>query len=518
MCRILVMVIQFFRGIADHVLEFIFGIYWDRQREPVPDLDRHHECLRESATSLARKIKNKELKSEDLVRAAIERIKQVNPILNAVIDERYEAALAEAREIDERLDMGITDYCDKPFLGVPFTTKEASPVKGMSLTFGLWSRRNMRASEDSKAVARLRAAGAIPLALTNIPELLIWNETRNPVYGTTKNPHHTGRSPGGSSGGEAALMATYATPISLCSDVAGSTRIPSFNCGLFGYHPTAGATNLRGLFYRKGDEGNTMFCLGFISKTMEDMAPLMKVVAGDKQNLLNLDRQVDLKGVKIFYVEEFGDFWISPVRSDLKNAMKDVILNMEKRWPTENSPETYYHEGFNHSVNLWRYWMEKEPEDYFSLYNNGDGKPFIAFELVKKLLGFSRHNLNLIIRLAGLRFWPSPNPEWAETLTRELKNDISKTLGDNGVLLLPSGPIPCPYHYFPYTGPYNFGYWSIVNVLKCPAVQVPLGVNSKGLPLGIQVMAAPGNDALCIEVAKYLEQEFGGAIMACKAK
>lgn len=67
------------------------------------------------------------------------------------------------------------------------------------------------------------------------------------------------------------------------------------------------------------------------------------------------------------------------------NSYCSVILNMEKRWPTENCPETYYHEGFNHSVNLWRYWMEKEPEDYFSLYNNGDGKPFIAFELVKKV-------------------------------------------------------------------------------------------------------------------------------------
>ncbi|XP_028158194.1 fatty-acid amide hydrolase 2-like [Ostrinia furnacalis] len=518
MCRVIVVIIQFFRGIVDHVLEFIFGLYWDRQREPVPDLGRDHACLTESAVSLARRIKNGELKSEDLVRAAIERINQVNPILNAVVGERYEDALAEAREVDQRIAMGITDdFFEKPFLGVPFTTKESSAIKGLPLTYGLWSRRNQHASQDCEAVIRMRAAGAIPLAVTNLPELLIWNETRNPVYGTTNNPHHTGRSPGGSSGAEAALMASYATPISLSSDVAGSTRIPAFNCGLFGYHPTGESTNLRGLFDRTGYEP-TMFCLGFISKHVEDLAPLTRIVAGDKQKILNLDRQTNLKDVKIFYTESFGDWWMSPIRSDLRNSMNDVILNMEKKWPTQNSPKPFYHEGFNYATKLWQYWMEKEPEDYFSLYNNGNGKPFILFELIKKITGFSRHTLNLIIRLATLRFLPSVNSEWAEKLTRDLKKHVCDTLGDNGVLLLPSGPIPCPYHYIPYTGPYNFGYWAIVNVLKCPAVQVPLGTNSKGLPLGIQVMAAPGNDALCLAVAKYLEQEYGGAIMACKAK
>ncbi|XP_013166813.1 PREDICTED: fatty-acid amide hydrolase 2-like [Papilio xuthus] len=512
---ILTIVVFYLRLFLDKMLDFLFSLYWDDKKKIIPDLDKRHTILTESAVTLARKIKAKELKSEDLVRAVIERIKEVNPILNAVVRERYEAALEDARQVDRLIAAGLSDQdANKPFLGVPFTTKESQEIKGFCNTIGLWSRRNVISTEDSDAIVLLKRAGAIPLAATNLPELLIWQETRNPVYGMTLNPHHTGRSPGGSSGAEAALCATYATPISLCSDIGGSTRMPAFYCGMFGHHPTAGITSVKGVFFRKGDEGDTMFCLGFISRCVEDLAPLTKVIAGDKSHLLHLDKDVNIQDIKVYYMESADDRLVSPVRIEMKNAMQRVVSKLSEE---SGAPERYSHAGFRHMYRLWSYWMSREPDDYMALYGDGQ-RPNAFLELAKKCVGMSNHCLFTILRLFELKYLPGLDAAWAENITKEMKEDLFGKLGDNGVLLLPSSPHAAPFHYSAVLRPFNFSYFGIVNVLKCPATQVPLGRNSVGLPIGIQVLAAPHNDHLCLAVAKYLEKEFGGAIMACEVK
>ncbi|XP_049876081.1 fatty-acid amide hydrolase 2-like isoform X5 [Pectinophora gossypiella] len=510
----------YLRIILDKMIDYVFSLYWEKKKEKVPDLDEKYAFLADSATTLAKKIRDKQLKSEDLVRAVIERIKQVNPIINAVAEDRYLAALDEAREVDRMIEAGLSEEeaRKKPFLGVPFTTKESQALKGMKYTMGLWRRRREVAAEDSEAVVRLKVAGAIPIATTNLPELLIWQETRNPVYGMTNNPHHSGRTPGGSSGAEAALTATYASTISLCSDVGGSTRMPAFYCGMFGYHPTAGATNLRGVFFRKGGE-ESMFALGFISKHVEDLAPLMTVVAGDKAASLKLDRDVNVKDIKFYYMEGSKDCLVSPLSPGMTAAMNRVVTKISQDLTSTGSgPEKYHHEGLDHMYRLWYHWMSKEPDNYASLYNNGGSEAKGWVELCKKLVGLSNHCFFTIMRLLELQMMPQVDAAWAEELSAKLKQDIYAKLGDSGVLLMPSAPYAAPYHYTSVLRPYNFAYWAIVNVLKCPAVQVPLGVNSQGLPIGIQVVAAPNNDGLCLAVAKYLEKEFGGAVMACRIK
>ncbi|CAG4951312.1 unnamed protein product [Colias eurytheme] len=481
------------------------------------DLSEEHAILANSAVSLARKIKNKELKSEDLVKAVIERIQLVNPIINAITAERYEAALEEAREVDRQIAAGLSEeMAKKPFLGVPFTTKESQAMKGMPITLGLWSRRNDIATEDSDGILVLKEAGAIPVATSNLPELLIWQETRNPVYGMTRNPQHTGRSPGGSSGAEASLTASYATPISLCSDIGGSTRMPAMYCGIFGHHPTAGVTSSKGILFRETHSDDTMFCLGFVTKHAEDLAPLTKVIAGNRAHELKLDADVDVQKLKFYYLESSNDCLMSPLRPEMKEVMNRVTKNIKEKLNIEVLP--YRHEGFNHMYRLWSYWMDKEPENYFTLASNSDKEPSGFIELAKKMIGMSKHCLFLIIRFIELRYLPLPNSKWAEEITQNMKDDLAQKLGDNGVLLLPSAPQATPYHYSCFLRPFNFGFFGIVNVLKCPATQVPIGTNSSGLPLGLQVLSTRYNDALCIAVAKYLEKEFGGAIMPCNVK
>lgn len=139
----------------------------------------------------------------------------MNPLLNAVVDGPFtDEALAEATRIDERLEKGhITEeeLARKPFLGVPFTTKDSTAVKGKLHTLGLLSRSNVRASEDAECVRLMKEAGAIFIATSNIPEVNRWQESRNNLTGQTNNPYDHRRTVGGSSGGEAALISSCGT-------------------------------------------------------------------------------------------------------------------------------------------------------------------------------------------------------------------------------------------------------------------------------------------------------------------
>ncbi|KAK8762642.1 hypothetical protein V5799_026095 [Amblyomma americanum] len=221
-------------------LLFHLWFFWQRPRRLPPAKD---DILLRSARSIAGAIRKGEVKSVDVVSAYIKRIQEVQPIINAVVDDRFEEALREAEAADQLVASGTSSVQEliheKPLLGVPFSVKDSIAVKGMRQDAGSLMYRGSRAVEDAPCVARMRAAGAIPLALTNVPELCLWGDAHNLVYGTTRNPHDTRRGPGGSSGGEGSLLASAGSLIGLGTDLAGSVRIPAAYCGIFGHKPTA---------------------------------------------------------------------------------------------------------------------------------------------------------------------------------------------------------------------------------------------------------------------------------------
>ena len=177
------------------------------------------------------------------VRAAIERIEQVNPALNAVVVPRFEAALADAAALDAAVAAGAARG---PLHGMPITIKECIDLAGTASTFGLPARRDHRAGCDDPHVAALRAAGAVVVGKTNVSQALLYTEADNPVYGRTQNPWNPARSCGGSSGGEGAILAAGGPRLGLGTDIGGSLRTPAAFCGVASLKPTSGRADTRG--------------------------------------------------------------------------------------------------------------------------------------------------------------------------------------------------------------------------------------------------------------------------------
>jgi fatty acid amide hydrolase len=192
-----------------------------------------------SAREIAALIARRELSAAEVVEHFAARLGAVNGRLNAVAVDLTERARKAAADVDGALARG-----DKPgpLAGLPVTIKECFDLAGTASTFGLPARRDIIENADDPHVAALRAAGAIPLAKSNVPQLLIFTESDNPLYGRTNNPWDPERSCGGSSGGEAALIAAGASPLGLGNDIGGSLRIPAAFCGITAIRPTAGRT------------------------------------------------------------------------------------------------------------------------------------------------------------------------------------------------------------------------------------------------------------------------------------
>jgi fatty acid amide hydrolase len=192
-----------------------------------------------SACEIAARFAARELSSAEVVEHFVARLKAVNGKLNAVTADLSEGARKAAEDVDKALARG-----EKlgPLAGLPVTIKECFDLAGTASTFGLPSRRGEIESKDDPYVAAWRAAGAIPIAKTNVPQLMIYTETDNPLFGRTNNPWDLERSCGGSSGGEAAVIAAGASPLGLGNDIGGSLRVPAAFCGITSIRPTAGRT------------------------------------------------------------------------------------------------------------------------------------------------------------------------------------------------------------------------------------------------------------------------------------
>ncbi|XP_066257002.1 fatty-acid amide hydrolase 2-A-like isoform X2 [Euwallacea similis] len=498
------------RYYGDLLMDKFFSMYYDSKREFLPKLK--NPIVLESASSLAKKIRERELKSEDIVQAFIDRIKEVNPIINAIVDRRFEAALKEAKQIDQDIANGKIheiDFKNKPFLGVPFTSKESTAAEGLSWTFGLIKRRGRKATFDADCVSSMKQAGAILLGVTNIPQLNLWQETSNPLYGLTKNPYNTTRNVGGSSGGESSILAACGSPIGIGTDIGGSCRIPAFMCGVFGHKISNNIVNLKGLTYRTGEEKDTMVSVGAMTRYAEDLLPFIKALAGPKADELKLDMPVSIKRLQVYYITNPKDPLMSPFRPEIHAILLKAVKHLEE--VCSKKPQELVFENLKYQYKLWKYWLSLENTNFKNDINDKEGEVNAITEIIKHFTIGGDFTTATIFNLINGYLKPVDS-SWAIETTLNLRESFLSKLDDNSVLLYPSSSFPASYHHTALLRPFNFDCFAIWNAMKFPVTQVPMGLGSEGLPLGIQVVAAPNQDRLCVAVAKQLESAFQGFV------
>lgn len=228
-----------------------------------------------SATELVRHLESGELSSVEIVDALIERRRAVDPAVNA-FTQINEQARGEARAADEARARG---EARSPLHGLPITIKDNLDFAGLDSTLGLRSRAQRPASEDAVLVAELRRLGAVVLGKTNVPQLLLAQETENDVYGVTRNPWNLERVPGGSSGGEGAALATGMSPLGIGTDIGGSIRIPAHFCGVAGLKPTVDRWSNRGSQTAVPGQELVRAQIGPMARTVADLELLWTCVS-----------------------------------------------------------------------------------------------------------------------------------------------------------------------------------------------------------------------------------------------
>ena len=239
------------------------------------------ELIYTSAKKMAHAIQAKQVSSVELIEAHLQRIDEVNPALNAVVYSLAERALDEARQADAATVRGDATG---PLHGVPTTVKEAWESAGIPCTGGTLGRKGFIGARDSTVVARLRAAGAIPIGMTNTPELSMAFESDNLVYGRTNNPYDLARTPGGSGGGGAAIIAAGGSPWEIGADLGGSIRLPAHFSGIAGIKPTVGRVPMTG-YFPPSLGFMQMFCsAGPMARHAEDLALTLRFLSGPERN------------------------------------------------------------------------------------------------------------------------------------------------------------------------------------------------------------------------------------------
>ncbi|CAH0388601.1 unnamed protein product [Bemisia tabaci] len=384
---------------------------------------------------------------------------------------------------------------------------------GMRFSVGCTLRDGMKAMENGAAVEKLVKAGAIPILVSNTPELCCSIETYNFITGRTNNPYNRFRTSGGSSGGEAALLGSGASVIGIGSDMGGSIRVPAMFNGVYGHKPTPGIIDLTGHFpLDPSPDFQKVLCIGPMTRYAEDLTPMFKILAGDKASSLNLDHKVPVNNLNVFYLDNCGYPLGNnqPTREIKKKIHQAVNHFKSKSCKCEKADLPEWDDSTEISLASFFGSILKSVN---KTLNNMSIKFSLPHEAVKFILGaptFTLATIHFTALLTFKAFIPKKRREMYVVEAETLKKKLTNLLKDNGVLLCPTSAQPAFYHgLFPLKQTLTCQAF-LFNILHLPATNVPLGLNSQGLPIGLQVVAGPGQDKLCFQVAEELEAAFGG--------
>jgi len=435
----------------------------------------NQSILEKTASELSTLIARQELTSEQVVYAHLENMVQLQPSLNAAAFISWEGALKEARVLDQQLAGG---KIKGKLHGVPFTVKDWIDVAGMPCAGADIKYAKRVPAQDATVVKRLRQAGGIVLAKSAV---LVESE----MYGRVCNPHQVGASPGGSSSGEAALIAAYASPLGIGSDSGGSIRQPAGYCGIAGLKPTSGRVPLTGHFPQINPLADPRTVIGPMARSVQDLWLALNIIAGEDgvdpsvmPVPLSSPMDVAIRGLRVaFYTSVDEALNVAPVDQEIVQAVQNVAKLLEKSGcrVQEMAPPLSIE-----AMAITRdYWARPESGSWDEWQVNSMVSTLSADRVEQHLFAWDKYRRSLLKFMSDVDIIICPIAERAAALTGE----------DEGSVI--------------FTAPYSLtGY---------PVVSIPVAKSNNGLPIGVQVIAGPWREDRALAVALVIEQAFGGA-------
>ena len=449
-----------------------------------------------SATQWLARMKNGDVSSVELVKQTIARINGVNPELNAVVADDPQTCISQAQAADAQRHRGT----ELPLLGLPVTVKDSIDATGFPCTGGSFAREDFRPEQDATVVARLRKAGAVVIAKTNVPEYSSSYETDNAIFGCTNHPFDVERTAGGSSGGEGALLGADASVVGIGLDGGGSIRVPGHYCGIYGLRPTTGRVPDTGTWPATRDTGyRDLMCVGPMTRYAEDLALILPIISGpdwiDPYAMpapLSAPGDVTISELRVGFYTYDGVARVSP---ETEQAVARVTRTLEQagcRVTEAAMPDV------------------TDATDIFFSLAGADG----GVRTLKDLEGADgRHHTQFKTLLDGFGK-PMSLPDFFDLQGRffAFRARLRRFMKDYDMLITPVTTGPAPRHmgtpygipqdeYFLYRG---FNYVHTFALAGLPVAVAPAGAQD-GLPLGVQLAAQPFREDVALAAAAYLQ-------------
>ncbi len=454
------------------------------------------DILNMTAVSLGEKIKAKEISVREATQASLDQIEKTEGKVNAFVSYNADGALAQAEEVQKKIDAG---ELSGPLAGVPVAIKDNMCIAGVETTCSSKILENFKPTFTATAVQNLIDAGAVILGKTNMDEFAMGSTTETSYFGETKNPWNTDHVPGGSSGGSCAAVAAEETPYALGSDTGGSIRQPSSYCGVTGIKPTYGTVSRYGLIAY----GSSLDQIGPIAKDVRDCATVLETIASyDQKDSTSIARDSydftaaltgEVKGLKVGLPKDyFGDGLDPEVKASIFEAA-EILKNMGAEVEEFDLglveyaiPAYYVIACAEASSNLERFdgvkygYRTAEYEGLHNMYKKSRSEGFGA-EVKRRIM------LGSFVLSSGYY-----DAYYLKALRTKalIKQEFDKAFAKYDLILAPAAPTTAPKLGESLSDPIQMYlsdiYTVSINLAGLPGLTVPCGVDSKGLPIGVQ--------------------------------
>jgi Asp-tRNA(Asn)/Glu-tRNA(Gln) amidotransferase A subunit family amidase len=460
-----------------------------------------------SLIDMAEGVRARKVSPVELTDAHLSRIREMNPKLNAFVTVDGDRARDQAMLAESALSSSAKTESIGPLHGVPISIKSSIDVAELLCECGSVLRKGNVPSEDAPLVKRLRAAGAIILGNTNVPEFLMAYETDNLLYGRTNNPWDPSRTPGGSSGGEAAAIAAGCSAGGVGSDGGGSIRIPAHYTGICGLKPTPGRIPSTGHFPGSAGPFAQLGVVGPMARTIRDVQKLFEVMAGpdpgDPASAPVHLRRWSEREIRKLGVAYFVDDGVTPVTPETAAAVRTAV-------------EALRAQGFH--VTEWRpHNLDRAWQLWWNLFGRAGQMAFAP------TIEGREAELSPILRAFRAEVAEAPPLTAQELLNTLLARDVLRgnllaKMEEFSILLCPVCAVPAFRHgerewtvqgrKVEYLKAMSYSQW--FNLLGNPAAVVPVGRSPEGLPIGVQIVGRPWEEEALLAVAAKIEESCGG--------